>query len=716
MSQASYFLECFDKKVLLLLLVIANIFEVSCHFNSSRKQPIYLWVVLPYFDSYSCNSCSPWIRGEDIQPAMELARDQINNNSLLLQNHSLELLFINDGCQNTAETIYNFVEKLVTPGGLRLTGLIGPTCDLSTAIIANIIKEEIVALHPSDDKSFQSTSKLLLGSMFSSKAIVDTIVFLIKEAHWTNIRLLIDGNNEFYRKLSAAFSQQKLDINISTTMFDVLPSTTLNELIADNIFSKTIIVFAPAQIFKKILCLPVTQRLEHYQWVYIGPSGSRLTEPLHFTYDGTSLTCSKEYYEAALELSLLITPFFSPFSQGQLLNQSLENYYSDYEEYRKNYNNRVNPGGTISSYSEFASFFYDIVWAWALALDQVESSLNFSASYGNAGYAQNISHKLAAVHLEGISEKFVLNRLSSTLHKVDIIQFCGGKWTSRDFQKTDENGCQLTYSALFLLSLKPIEKFLLLVIGVQAAVVFILQLLTVTYRNKPSVKAVDRHLLHISYIGAYVLQIIAINDILRAVFRNFTLVITTLGVLGGVWLLPIGVTFLISSVIARSWRVYRLFIHTFHPGRCMTSNRFIFGFILTFIFVDIFLATFTTILIFCVYYSSLYHRALTYIIYFLFAIVVIVKIGTFVVLCILTFLTEKISKAIYSTRPYYFVLVFNVLLLGLILFNIFVFHTSFNNIVLSLLLEITIYIFFVFLPPLIPILRSLCVCIKLLTY
>ena len=707
MSQASYFLECFDNKVLLLLLVIANIFEVSCHFNSSKKQPIYLLVVLPYFDSYSCNSCSPWITGENVQPAMELARDQINNSSFLLQNYSLELLFINDGCQNTAETIYNFVEKLVAPGRIRLTGLIGPTCDLSTAIIADIIKKEIVALHPLDDKSFQSTSKHLLGSMFSSKAIVDTIVFLIKEAHWTNIRLLIDGNNEFYRKLSSAFSQQNLDINISTTMFDVLPSTTLNELIADNIFSKTIIVFAPAQIFKKILCLPVTQRLEHYQWVYIGSSGSRLTEPLRFSYNGTSLNCSREFYEAALELSLLITPLFPPFSQGKLLNQSLENYYSDYEEYRKNYNNRVNPGGTISSYSEFASFFYDIVWAWALALDQVESSLNVSASYGNAGYAQNISHKLAAVHFEGISEKFVLNRLSS---KVDIIQFCKGKWTSRDFQKTDENGCQLTYSASFLLPLKPIEKFLLLVIGVQAAVVFILQLLTVTYRNKPSVKAVDRHLLHISYIGAYVLQIIALNDILRAVFRNFTLVLYILNVLDGVWLLPIGVTFLISSVIARSWRVYRLFIHTFHPGRCLTSNRFIFGFILAFIFVDIFLATFTTILIFCMYYNLI---AVIAIIYFLFAIVVIVKIGTFVVLCILTFLTEKISKAIYCTRPYYFVLVFNVLLLGLMLFNIFVFHTSFNNIVLSLLLEVTIYIFFVFLPPLIPILRSLCVCIKL---
>ena len=470
-------------KLQLLLLLSANIFVSNCYIKpfwssnvDSRKQPIYLLVVLPYLDSYSCDYCSPWIRGEDIQPAMELARDQINNSSLLLQNHSLEFIFINDGCQNSVETIYNFVEKLVVPGRPRLTGLIGPTCHLSATIIADIIKKEgvdLVALHTSSDNSFQNTSTLLLGSMFSTQAIVDALIFLINEAQWTNIRLLIDGNNDFYRKLSIILSQQKPDVNLSATIFNTLPITTLHELTADNIFTKTIIVFAPAQIFKKILCLPVTQRLEHYQWVYIGPSGSRLTEPLHFTYNGTSLNCSREVFQAALDHSLLISPLVSPSSQGQLqpMNRTLEDYHADYDEYRNTYNQRVNSGGTLSSYSKFASFFYDSVWAWALALDQVESSLNVSASYGNTGYAQQISHKLAAVHFEGMSGEFVLNNVS---HKVGLFHFCKSDWNTRTIQRNDENGCQLTYSASFLLPLHPVEIFLLCILGTQAIVVFCL--------------------------------------------------------------------------------------------------------------------------------------------------------------------------------------------------------------------------------------------------
>lgn len=81
--------------------------------------------------------------------------------------------------------------------------------------------------------------------------------------------------------------------------------------------------------------------------------------------------------------------------------------------------------------------------------------------------------------------------------------------------------------------------------------------------------------------------------------------------------------------------------------------------------------------------------------------------GTFVVLCILTSFTEKLDKPLYSTRPYYLVLMLNLLLLTLILLDAFVFHVLHNIVLLSVLLEVLIYILFVFLPPLVPIMRRL---------
>ncbi len=243
----------------------------------------------------------------------------------------------------------------------------------------------------------------------------------------------------------------------------------------------------------------------------------------------------------------------------------------------------------------------------------------------------------------------------------------------------------------------------LCIAALQTLVLIFLQVLTCIYKKAPTIKAADRIFLHISYTGSYILQIVTVLEVSAHAFSNFYFVTLFLGVLR-VWLLPIGMTFLISTITARSWRVYRLFNHTFHPGKCLTSNKFLFGLITTFIIVDICVAMVTSILIFYVHYGSSVYIAISNIILILFGVIVSIKAGTFVVLCVLTFLTEKVEKPLYSTRPYYFILVLNIMLIAVILYSALAFKTE-HSVKLSVQLEIVIYIFFVFLPPLLPILR-----------
>jgi len=55
------------------------------------------------------------------------------------------------------------------------------------------------------------------------------------------------------------------------------------------------------------------------------------------------------------------------------------------------------------------------------------------------------------------------------------------------------------------------------------------------------------------------------------------------------WLLPIGYTLIFGTVIARTWRLYRIFIHYLDPGPFI-SNPSLFGIVAIFLFVNLILA------------------------------------------------------------------------------------------------------------------------------
>ncbi len=167
---------------------------------------------------------------------------------------------------------------------------------------------------------------------------------------------------------------------------------------------------------------------------------------------------------------------------------------------------------------------------------------------------------------------------------------------------------------------------------------------------------------------------------------KFRLVNLLLGVIIIVWLVPIGATLLVSSIIARSWLVYRLFVHTFHPGKCLTSYKFPVGFITIFSLVDLILATVVTVLIFYIHYGSHLHIYITVLVFSLFGVMIIIKFATFLTLIILTILTEKVKKQSYSTRPYFFVFgIKHFVVLVTQLCNIFAFEIGFRMVLAAIL-------------------------------
>jgi len=78
--------------------------------TTNTKKSLDLLVLLPYFNSE--HSLTPsWAEGDNIFPALQLARDQINDHSSVLQNFSLNLIRANTGCQHVSQTMLSFVQE-----------------------------------------------------------------------------------------------------------------------------------------------------------------------------------------------------------------------------------------------------------------------------------------------------------------------------------------------------------------------------------------------------------------------------------------------------------------------------------------------------------------------------------------------------------------------------------------------------------------------------
>ncbi len=137
-----------------------------------------------------------------------------------------------------------------------------------------------------------------------------------------------------------------------------------------------------------------------------------------------------------------------------------------------------------------------------------------------------------------------------------------------------------------------IPVFIIFTIMELVAVVF-LHVMTIKYRSHPSVKASSVLLCQLIYLGCY-LYLLSLFFILiqshskidgpsTVILQNFI----------SLWLHPISVTLLIGTVGARTWRLYRIFVHYLKPSRFI-ANKYLITLVLFGVLIDIIFETLWT--------------------------------------------------------------------------------------------------------------------------
>lgn len=113
--------------------------------------------------------------GNDIQPAINLAVDQVNCNLSLLENYTLELVHGFDGCDVIIETPLGFIRHAFSTKGTAFTGIIGPGCSSSVSFLSSVTNRlSLVMVHggASHELSDRKQHPYLLGTLGSTENFV----------------------------------------------------------------------------------------------------------------------------------------------------------------------------------------------------------------------------------------------------------------------------------------------------------------------------------------------------------------------------------------------------------------------------------------------------------------------------------------------------------------------------------------------------------------
>ena len=605
-----------------------QLWDVSAHEMSStwinnteceQNQTLRLLTSLPFPNPLSQFDPS-WAEGPNILPAMLLAEEQINNRTDLLPYHKLELIVVNGGCDIAATTVVNTTIGLFS--GTGVVGMIGPGCSTSSIQAAHVMNQpeiELVQLHGGGSYLLENRTLFpnSIGILGSTQAFVNLSLELINKTGWQNIAILYESNRVYYRSTKELFVKSLNQTNVNV-LFDstIYPSFYPLDGVRSSL-ARIVFVFTAPSHSMRIMCLAYHMGMYYpaYQWVIISRRKEDFcnthtcmfsdNETYSFRYHGHN-----EDYHCSLK---------------EILHVSLNKAFLMSYQVATNDTNEVKPNVGNISFSEFiklykkstnttqtywAYYFYDAVWAWAhvmhrLIVKDSEFFNNYKQKcfaqsscfqYGNKAMANSTLEEFYASDFafEGMSGPISFNRSTGYNDRpVYLYQLVNGEEMYVPLNSsTMLDVISDTFRSVGLVSPGLISFFAVLLFLLFFVILF-LHVLTVLYRDSKFVKASSPNLTHFAFTGAYLL----VFGYMLFLFLN---VKEHPGDVSGpichtvwAWFFPIGFTLVTGTVTVRTWRLYRIFVHYLDPGRFI-SNPALITMLFAMVTVDIVIAVIWT--------------------------------------------------------------------------------------------------------------------------
>ena len=248
------------------------------------------------------------------------------------------------------------------------------------------------------------------------------------------------------------------------------------------------------------------------------------------------------------------------------------------------------------STGNFAALMFDQVWALALALNN--SNLDLSQyQIGQKEMTNVIRNEVYKLDFEGVSGPINFDSatgfstrgadifqivagqqkpVASYNGRNDIVNFGNGEFISDQFE-----------TSVTTVSTPAVVVFTILTLTLLSFIV-VAHFATLKYREHCEIKATSLKLNQLIYVGCY---IFIVGSLLYYLYASIPLSDTIAGNVCHavwVWIIPTGYILIIGTIIARTWRLYRIFLYAINPGCLISTPRlFIFVFVLLSVYVII---------------------------------------------------------------------------------------------------------------------------------
>lgn len=574
--------------------------------NETKTHSIYLLVLLPYPDLKGGLQPS-WSGGPNVLPAIEMAVEDINRKTGILDDYNLDLITGDGGCNITDRATTSLVENLFYQKAKQPVGIIGPGCSASTLHTAPIAGKDEVALisaHGASTPKLEDREKYpyVFGGFASLKGYAQAIAGFIKERQWTRIAVLYDASRVFHKTAFTEITKALSPLTEIEFSSGIYPSFLPIDQIKQH-FLKVTIVLAGPKLVRKILCLSHHEGLSFpsHQFLIFERHLSELVTDVHFVYSGRPYFCSNEtMLNVALKGNLLSEYRVSPlnWSSSSTINGT------SYDEFMTEYERRIQLHKQNTSYeyhntimkSIWGAVWYDLVWAMATALNNAElrDGVNLQTyGVGMRNVTRKIYSQFQELEFEGMSGNISFDQNSPFVRrKVDVYQVVSsepvyvavidgsqvkevtqGMYTESEYPTvTYRMNTAATVTVLFLVS-----------VGIVA--LLLTHLLTLKYRNHTAVKGSSPRLQQLAYVGCYLLVVATISQIVPQAFKvNKTVHVVLCHIINTCF--SCGYTLIIGTVCAKTWRLYRIFCHYQKPGK-MLADRFLFIIVILLTLVDV---------------------------------------------------------------------------------------------------------------------------------
>lgn len=671
-------------------------------------------------------------------------------------------------CEDTAETALALTHGLfsilkTTSNINNIVGVLGPMCsEMESNLVSYITNKEKLQLavlltaplgvSSANHEKLSNTVSIIGGDSLS---LAELSLSLLKESGWRNIAVLYEGTNLFYTTLNKRFitsiQNMRNQVNIRYASRITSNFYPLREVLSSK--ARIVFVIASLKHTRNVMCLAYHMNLVYpsYQWVLVGHHLSDLLRNnLTIDYRGKRFNCSLEMLSTVtLNEAFLLSYDWTgdneetvKFANNLNKNEFLELYRIRVDEYNSKYQCSYSQNAP----SPWAYVMYDAVWAWAVVLDRVLSNCTVSMSRQYDNYAlhecrdkhwyKDILDEFYLVDFQGVSGHINFNHsvggVAIVNRKTNIFLLKNGKQKHIAIS-TPVRGT--VYLQNHIESIPDIQRivrlphsgivyFFLTVQFLLLLIVVVLHSITLVFRKSKHIKASSSKLMQVVFLGGY---IIILNVVLYIASMSKEYSPTEGAIICRViwtWSLPIGVTMDMGIVILRTWRIHRIFKHYLNPGKFLSDSSLLVVLLLM-VLVDVLLGIVWMSVDPMQYVISEYtpdknapvnveyleQGCSARYFYFWLSFAFAYKIILLTIMVALAFITMHIPNQTFSTRSLriFVYLYCTVFIIG---FSHYYFYRLFTSsdahfIILCVVFNVLIVIFltFVAIPPILPILR-----------